>query len=46
MKITENQIQRVKQVISSLPIAFLKQAQEINPSSIQLVVGEPVPLVE
>tara|TARA_R100001377_G_scaffold4680_1_gene2675 strand:+ start:17746 stop:17889 length:144 start_codon:yes stop_codon:yes gene_type:complete len=29
MKITENQIQRVNQVISSLPIAFLKQAQEI-----------------
>ena len=29
MKITEDQIQRVNQVINSLPIAFLKQAQEI-----------------
>ena len=29
MKITEEQIQKVNQVINSLPIAFLKQAQEI-----------------
>jgi len=29
MKITEDQIQRVNQVISSLPIAYLQQAQEI-----------------
>ena len=29
MKITEDQILKVNQVINSLPIAFLKQAQEI-----------------
>ena len=29
MKITEEQIQQVNQVINSLPIAFLQQAQEI-----------------
>jgi len=29
MKITEQQIQKVNQVISSLPIAYLAQAQEI-----------------
>ena len=29
MKITEDQIQRVNQVINSLPIAYLSQAQEI-----------------
>jgi len=29
MKITEEQIQQVNQVINSLPIAFLRQAQEI-----------------
>ena len=29
MKITQEQIQKVNQVINSLPIAFLKQAQEI-----------------
>ena len=29
MKITEDQIQRVNQVINSLPIAYLQQAQEI-----------------
>jgi|TARA_R110000772_G_scaffold186793_1_gene297975 hypothetical protein len=29
MKITEDQIQRVNQIINSLPIAFLGQAQEI-----------------
>ncbi|MFT6128061.1 MAG: hypothetical protein ACJA2M_002299 [Polaribacter sp.] len=29
MKITEDQIQRVNQVINSLPIAYLGQAQEI-----------------
>tara|TARA_R100000426_G_scaffold67175_1_gene46805 strand:- start:241 stop:384 length:144 start_codon:yes stop_codon:yes gene_type:complete len=29
MKITEDQIKRVNQVIASLPIAYLAQAQEI-----------------
>lgn len=29
MKITEEQVNRVNQVINTLPIAFLKQAQEI-----------------
>jgi len=29
MKITEEQVKRVNQVINTLPIAFLKQAQEI-----------------
>ena len=29
MKITEKQIQEVNQVINSLPIAYLAQAQEI-----------------
>ena len=29
MKITEDQIQRVNQIINSLPIAYLGQAQEI-----------------
>jgi len=29
MKITEDQVQRVNQVINTLPIAFLKQAQDI-----------------
>jgi hypothetical protein len=29
MKITEEQIQKVNQVINSLPIAYLPQAQEI-----------------
>jgi len=29
MKITEEQIQKVNQVINSLPIAYLAQAQEI-----------------
>ena len=29
MKITDEQIQKVNQVISSLPIAYLQQAQEI-----------------
>jgi hypothetical protein len=29
MKLTEEQIERVNQVINTLPIAFLKQAQEI-----------------
>jgi len=29
MKITEKQIQKVNQVINSLPIAYLPQAQEI-----------------
>ena len=29
MKITEEQIQKVNQVINSLPIAYLGQAQEI-----------------
>jgi|TARA_R110000765_G_scaffold43011_1_gene90443 hypothetical protein len=29
MKITEEQIQKVNQVINSLPIAYLNQAQEI-----------------
>tara|TARA_R110002020_G_scaffold206071_2_gene411131 strand:- start:3186 stop:3323 length:138 start_codon:yes stop_codon:yes gene_type:complete len=29
MKITQEQIERVNQVINTLPIAFLKQAQEI-----------------
>tara|TARA_B100000427_G_scaffold319043_1_gene316845 strand:- start:1418 stop:1552 length:135 start_codon:yes stop_codon:yes gene_type:complete len=29
MKVTEDQILRVNQVINTLPIAFLKQAQEI-----------------
>ena len=29
MKITEEQIQKVNQVINSLPIAYLLQAQEI-----------------
>ena len=29
MKITQDQIQKVNQVINSLPIAYLPQAQEI-----------------
>tara|TARA_R100000908_G_scaffold21513_1_gene8487 strand:+ start:4006 stop:4149 length:144 start_codon:yes stop_codon:yes gene_type:complete len=29
MKITEEQVNRVNQVINTLPIAFLKQAQDI-----------------
>ena len=29
MKITKEQVNRVNQVINTLPIAFLKQAQEI-----------------
>ena len=29
MKITKDQVNRVNQVINTLPIAFLKQAQEI-----------------
>ena len=29
MQITEEQVNRVNQVINTLPIAFLKQAQEI-----------------